>query len=121
MLCLNPFHPIGLFLYHLKTSENQRFSEVFRGYRKRPMGWNGLRIGYEGIFRLYRNQSIDLHCESIDWFLCNGKEPLVTNKHLKSYLHHQFSKIFNSNSFFPETFFSVVRWCLFLGNIYVHS
>ena len=24
----------GFFLYHLKTSENQRFSEVFRGYRK---------------------------------------------------------------------------------------
>ena len=27
----------------MKTSENQRFSDVFRGYRKRPVAWNGLR------------------------------------------------------------------------------
>ena len=33
----NPFHATGLFLYPLKTSENQRFSDVFRGYRKRPV------------------------------------------------------------------------------------
>ena len=26
----------------LITSENQRFSDVFRGYRKRPVAWNGL-------------------------------------------------------------------------------
>ena len=31
---LNPFHVIGLFLYPLETAENQRFSDVFRGYRK---------------------------------------------------------------------------------------
>ena len=29
----NPFHAIGLILYPLKTSENQRFSDVFREYR----------------------------------------------------------------------------------------
>ena len=34
---LNPFHATGLFLYHLKTSENQRFSDIFWEYRKRPM------------------------------------------------------------------------------------
>ena len=34
---VKPFHVIGLFLYPLKTSENQRFSDVFRGYRKRPV------------------------------------------------------------------------------------
>ena len=33
---INPFHATGLFLYPLKKSENQRFSVVFRGYRKRP-------------------------------------------------------------------------------------
>ena len=38
----NPFHATGLFLYPLKTSKNLRFSDVFRGYRKRPMAWNGL-------------------------------------------------------------------------------
>ena len=33
----NPFHATNLFLYPLKTSENLRFSDVFRGYRKRPV------------------------------------------------------------------------------------
>ena len=33
----------GLFRYPLKKSENQRFSDVFRGYRKRPVSWNGLK------------------------------------------------------------------------------
>ena len=34
---LNPFNATGLLRYSLKTSENRRFSEVFRGYRKRPV------------------------------------------------------------------------------------
>ena len=37
-----PRHATGLFLYPLKTSENQRFSYVFRGYRNRSVEWNGL-------------------------------------------------------------------------------
>ena len=32
-----PFHATGLFLYPLKTSENLWLSDVFRGYRKRPV------------------------------------------------------------------------------------
>ena len=39
---LNPFQVTGLFLYPLKTSENQRFSDVFGGYRKRPVAWSEL-------------------------------------------------------------------------------
>ena len=34
---VNPFHAIVLSLYLLKTSENRSFSDVFRGYRERPM------------------------------------------------------------------------------------
>ena len=34
---INPFHAAGLFLHPSKTSENQRFSDVFRGYRKKPV------------------------------------------------------------------------------------
>ena len=30
---INPFHANVLFLYHLKTSENLRFSNIFRRYR----------------------------------------------------------------------------------------
>ena len=36
-LKINPFHATGLFLYPLKKSENQRFSDTFAGYRKRPV------------------------------------------------------------------------------------
>ena len=39
---INSFHAAGIFVYTLITSENQRFSDVFRAYRKRPVGWNGL-------------------------------------------------------------------------------
>ena len=41
MSALNPFLATGLFLYPLKTSQNQRFSNVYRGYWKRPLIWNG--------------------------------------------------------------------------------
>ena len=37
----NPFHTIS-FLYRLKTSENERCRDIFRGYRKRPVSWNEL-------------------------------------------------------------------------------
>ena len=39
---INPFHATGLFRYPLKISQNQMFSDVFRGYRKRPVAWNEL-------------------------------------------------------------------------------
>ena len=34
---LNQFHATDLFLYLLKILENLWFSDVFRGYRKRPV------------------------------------------------------------------------------------
>ena len=39
---LNLFHATGHFLYSLKASENW-FSDVFRGYRKRLVAWNGIK------------------------------------------------------------------------------
>ena len=38
----NPFRDTDLFWYALTTSENHRFSDVFRGYQKRTVAWNGL-------------------------------------------------------------------------------
>ena len=38
----NAFDGVGLFLYPLKISGNQRFSDFFRGYRKRAGVWDGL-------------------------------------------------------------------------------
>ena len=48
-LFLNPFHAFCLFLYLLNTSKNLWFSDVVRGYRKRPVTWNGLM--YQLFFR----------------------------------------------------------------------
>ena len=39
-----PFHAIGFFLYPLKTSENLWFSNVFKGYRNKPIERNGLTL-----------------------------------------------------------------------------
>ena len=74
---LNPFNVIGLVQYPPKTSENQKFSDVFRGYWKGPEIWNGLThltlvLHYRG------NHSIDFHCKSIDKFLCEWSS-LVSN------------------------------------------
>ena len=34
---INPFHASDLFFYCLKTLEDLWFSDVYRGYRKRPV------------------------------------------------------------------------------------
>ena len=43
-MVLNPFHATDLFWYPLKISENQRFSDVFRGYQKTSVAWNELTV-----------------------------------------------------------------------------
>ena len=55
ILRMNPFNVTVLFLYPLKTSENQRFSYAFRGYRKRPVLWNGLMTLWEEDQVTFRN------------------------------------------------------------------
>ena len=35
---------VGLFSYPLKTPKSLQFSDVFRGYRMRPVAWNRLRV-----------------------------------------------------------------------------
>ena len=62
-----------LFLYLLKTSENQRFSNVFRGYRKKTsdIKWvNSLKTKL--ILPSYRNQPVDLLWKSIRGFYMMG-------------------------------------------------
>ena len=44
--CINPLHTTDLFWYPLKTSENLWFSDVFRGYKERSVGWNGLILAF---------------------------------------------------------------------------
>ena len=40
---MNPFHANVPFLYTLKTSENHRFADFFRGFRNGTLTQNGLR------------------------------------------------------------------------------
>ena len=49
------FYPIScqVFLYPLKTSDNQRFSDIFRGYKKRPVAKNGLNSCPHVFYRIY--------------------------------------------------------------------
>ena len=55
---LTAFHATVLFLYLLKTSENQRFSKVFRGYRKKTVAQSWLLIGeFESAWDCTRLQS----------------------------------------------------------------
>ena len=46
---LSPFHTTGLSRYPLKNLENVWFSDVFMGYRKRPVAGNGL-MGFYGFW-----------------------------------------------------------------------
>ena len=48
---VNPYSLNVIFLYSLKTSENRRFSDVFRGYRNVTLGEYGL----IRFWRIYQN------------------------------------------------------------------
>ena len=75
-LVTNPFHATGLFLNPLDSLGNLWFSDVFRGYRKRPILWDGsthIRLTRSWRRSLsYRSQFIDLPSKSLDWFLYDG-------------------------------------------------
>ena len=71
---INPFHVTGLFGYLLKTSENLWFRDVFRGYRKRPVTWNGLTAYPPTIQTIFFTISED------PYNLWNHSRGLETNK-----------------------------------------
>ena len=39
---ISPFYATLILLYPIKTSENQRFLDIFKGCRKRSLAWNRL-------------------------------------------------------------------------------
>ena len=53
---INPFYANVLFLYLLKTPENQNFSDVFRGYRNMTLDVKRINIKDFKI-RFYKNGS----------------------------------------------------------------
>ena len=94
LLFLTHFMPLVFFLYPLKTSENLWLSDVFRGYRKRPVAWNGLILLFftykyktltrsgppdvflvKGVLRICSKITEEHPCRSVisTEFLCNAK------------------------------------------------
>ena len=84
----NQFQTTGLFLYPLKASEKHRFCDVFRGCRKRPVAWNGVKYHFYIVgmniklnnflgaaFLFYRNSDDILET----WNVCNEKESFYPN------------------------------------------
>ena len=57
----NPFHATGVFLYLQKTSENQKFSDVFRVYRNRPTIKLGLLRSIVDTEKTVKPGTLDLH------------------------------------------------------------
>ena len=74
---ISPCHATGLFLYPLKTSENQRFSDVFRGYRKRPVAWNWLKRIMIVISRIFMRATFLCLEELIKFFIARGTKNVV--------------------------------------------
>ena len=58
LILLNLFHANNPFLHAAKTSENYRFSGVFRGYINGTLAWNGLTM--ENAWNLNVRHSINL-------------------------------------------------------------
>ena len=77
-MTINPFHATCLFRYPLKTSENRRFSDVFRGYRMRPVAWNGSKMMINSLyFLLIKNLKKTLRSLFVDGVqLLKATEPL---------------------------------------------
>ena len=74
----NPFHATDFFLYPLKTSENLRFSDIFRGYRERPVTWNGLKAFVELIFFLRESVFTELFSQFYKICFLNFKSNFIT-------------------------------------------
>ena len=72
----NLFHPFlvaGLFLYPLKTEENLKFSDVFRGYRKRPVARNWLTKDFLPYLAELETEIWSSHLMIVT-FYCRNKE-----------------------------------------------
>ena len=69
----NPFHATDLFWYPLKTSENQRFSDVFREYQKKSVSWNGLKSKIEKwkkVWNILKVNNKNTRTRSLTSFWC---------------------------------------------------
>ena len=116
-----PFHTTGLFLYPLKI-ENLSFLDIFKGYRKRPVAWDGLTgsqvfiakcLALNLSFTLlltwtFRNQRIlKFSIETELWIVTSQKEESQKLYELKSLLTLFFFSNHLSVFFVLDYFFQV--------------
>ena len=103
-LMINPFHATDLFWYPLKISENLCFSNVFRGYQKRSVAWNGLMTSHDYQMRYNGNFKIS---EQIYFLRSYENTEVKTYLRIKTY-HYQFQKKYNPSQNTLELFLSVI-------------
>ena len=90
----NPLHATCLFQYCLKTSKNFWFSDVFRGYRKRPVACNGL--GWKAFLNYFK-EIVNILLSKLDHIFTNAElltlgfydlYHLAINRRSKEFLVH---------------------------------
>ena len=105
-MVFSSFHATGFFLYPLKISENQRFSDVFRGYRKRSVPWDELKHFDIPISCYIFKQ---LHYLCIEWILIPG---IVNLKFWRPTLFLQLTSFFGKYCY-QFIFLSVLFYTIF--------
>ena len=91
-LTLSSFHVTGLFLYSLKTLENiSLVLWCFRGYRKRPVAWNGLEWFLPGNRIVGYKKHCDLHSETN--LILHTKIFTLSDENLFRILQQEFAKL----------------------------
>ena len=81
MQMLDLFYATGLFLYHQKSSENQKFSNIFRGYKKKPVAWNRLIV-----WKLTLGGSLPLSLGFVSLIIYQSYRSPIKNSSVTSFL-----------------------------------
>ena len=102
------FLATGLFLYPLKTSDNQRFPYVLRGYWKRSVAWNGLNNDFP-MCCADLNTCIIFYLSFMPCFVYHSNSNYYFALSVQSCLNKQQSK---SASFFQSLQLMCVKKCV---------
>ena len=96
---INSFHATSLFRYPLKTSENQRFPDIFGGYQKRPVAWNVLTALSQSVKWVF-----DILMRKLNAVKMKGPQPLfVKYPHKRVAVGHEGDK-WSSHSILPALY-----------------
>ena len=115
---MNPLHATDFFWYPLKTSENQIFSHVFKGYQKRLVTEKELKNLHPGINATETTVPSSPSLSPAE--VLNVSFPASVNTSLvKLEMLSLIEEMFSQDAMFAFVF---VFWCFFLrGNMYNSS